>query len=148
MRSFRWSKWIFKKSTIFREIGLQVFNQDMTFDKKAIFFSKFFFGRLKRHLLRIPKWCFVGWNGTSNYLKIAKNQNFVLRKTVNVGFWPQNQFYMSYYSYHWIALWKSFPKWCIMIEVIGEHGLASMASRGYVKELMTYGTIFLRERST
>ena len=127
-RTFKWSKNIFQKSTIFREIGLYAFNQHMSFDKKAIFFSKFFFGRLKKVLLRILKWYFVGWSCTSNYLKIAKNHFFVLRKTVNKGFWPPNQFYMNFYAYHWRALWTSFPKWYIMMEVIGEHGLASMAS--------------------
>ena len=46
-------------------------------DKKSILFSIFFLGWLIKLLLRIPEWGLVCLNGTSNIVKIWKNQNLI-----------------------------------------------------------------------
>ena len=127
-RPFRWSKQNFDVASYFGEIGLQMSNIQVMLDKKAILFSFFFLGSMKDILLRIPKWYGTPWKHISNPLKSEKNQILVFLPNTKPGLEAIKMILMLNQSHHWKALTTSFPKWCIMMGVIGEHVLASMAS--------------------
>ena len=48
----------------------------------------------------------------------------------------------DYDAHHWNDLRPSFQKWYIMIDIIMQHGLTSIA---LIRQVMTYVTIFLTE---